>query len=226
MLSLSSASRASDSRRSVVRRAVQIACSVRSEAWDGLAPFLATDLSPFGLFLSSPLALPEGERVTVTFIPPRWPETAGPVHALARVVRASVPRRRTDRVLSGMGLSFEHMREGEVVALEHALRGLPPPLPPRLLERVVARPQQVLPSELPETALLHEGVELFFRAEAPLLTAGARPTERREEPFPLLGKPARTPTGAELRRRHRSYRRRAQGSLTPRHRAVELRLVS
>ena len=45
-------------RRFEVRRAVHLTCAVRSELWDGPAPFLATDLSASGLRLCSPLALP------------------------------------------------------------------------------------------------------------------------------------------------------------------------
>lgn len=205
------------SRRGAVRRAVRIACSVRSDAWEGLAPFLATDLSPGGLFLCSPLALPEGERVSLTFIPPRWPETLPPVHAHARVVRASVPRRKTDRALSGMGLCFERLAADEIDQLVAALRGLPPPLPSR------PAPE---PREVGETVILHDGIEFELRAEAPLLTTPRARIERRAEPWPpSLGEPAPSPSGAELRRRHRSYRKRSRAALAPRHRAPSLRLV-
>src|SRR5689334_3407434 len=119
-------------RRTVVRRAVHLSCAVRSPLWDGIAPFVATDLSEDGLRLCSPFALPEGEDVVVTFTPPRWPEYAGPINAVARVAHVALPRRRDDALHgapAGMGLSFLQLDTTSRVLLALTLRGLPLPLP-------------------------------------------------------------------------------------------------
>jgi hypothetical protein len=175
----------SSSRRQVVRRAVQLPCAVRSELWDGAAPFLATDLSPSGLRLCSPLALPEGQDVVVTFTPPRWPVDVGPVNALARVTHVELPRRKSDSQQPGMGLSFVHVDPASSALLELVLRGLPPPLPASIREGEPARVRVVAPTER-ELVLWHDGLELVLRAEAPLLTASAPPMQR----LAPLGPPA------------------------------------
>ena len=45
------------SRRSAVRRAAAFECAVHSPLWDGPAWYQATDVSPFGVWLSADLAL-------------------------------------------------------------------------------------------------------------------------------------------------------------------------
>ncbi len=195
-------------RRSVVRRAVHLSCGVRSELWDGLAPFVATDLSQDGLRLCSPFALTEGQELVVTFTPPRWPDSAGPINALARVTHVALPRRHDDLrhgAPAGMGLSFLHVDPTSRALLALTLRGLPPPLPKAAIERAPAARVVRVGSDL-EQVLEHDGLELTFRAEAPLLTAYR----------PLVIAPARslptqcTVTSAiTLRRKFRSYRYRS-----------------
>lgn len=191
-------------KRSVVRRAVQIGCSVRSELWDGPAPFLAVDLSPDGLRLCSPLALPEGQDVVVTFTPPRWPQESGPLNVLARVAHVALPRRRSDSLLglpgeAGMGLSFLHLDPAQRALLGLSLRGLPPPLP---AVRVNEQAERVI-EEL-ETVLVHDGLSISFHAEGSLLSA-ARPTV---EP-PRISHAEGFTSSSVLRRRFRSFRYRA-----------------
>jgi len=190
--------------RNVVRRAVQIGCTVRSELWDGPAPFLAVDLSQDGLKLCSPLALPEGQEVVVTFTPPRWPDESGPLNVLARVAHVALPRRRTDALVglpgeAGMGLSFVQLDAAQRALLGLVLRGLPPRLPP------VQRPSEaeLVLDEL-ETVLSHDGLRISLEAEAPLLTA-ARP---RAADVPIAHASGFT-SASVLRRRFRSFRFRA-----------------
>lgn len=208
-------------RRSVVRRAVQIGCSVRSELWDGAAPFLAVDLSQDGLRLCSPLALPEGQDVVVTFTPPCWPEESGPLNVLARVAHVALPRRRTDAGVgapgeAGMGLSFLHLDPVQRALLGLALRGLPPPLPARRSTDAEAAPARAL-DEL-ETVLAHDGLRLTIAAEAPLLTAGRPPAA----PAPIAHALGFT-SASVLRRRFQSFRLRSQrGCDAPADQAIAL----
>jgi hypothetical protein len=197
-------------KRGVVRRAVQIGCSVRSELWDGPAPFLATDLSPDGLKLCSSLALPEGQDVVVTFTPPRWPDESGPLNVVARVEHVALPRRKTDPLVgmpgeAGMGLSFVHIDPTQRALLQLVLRGLPPPLP-------ATRPNdeaQLALDEL-ETVLCHDGLQIQLAAEAPLLTA-SRPVVASE---PISHADGFT-SASVLRRRFRSFRFRPRGAEQP-----------
>jgi hypothetical protein len=201
-------------RRFEVRRAVHLTCAVRSQLWDGPAPFLATDLSASGLRLCSPLALPEGQDVVVTFTPPRWGEV-GPINALARVTHVALPRRADDRLLAqpgvaGMGLSFSHIDPTSRALLTLALRGLPPPLP-QAEERTraaLARKTEQLRAQDDEleTLLVHDGLEIVLRAEAPLLGATHA---RASEPQPIERVSRAVTQAASLRRRFRSYRFRA-----------------
>jgi len=190
-----------EQKRGVVRRAVQIGCSVRSELWDGPAPFLAVDLSPDGLKLCSPLALPEGQDVVVTFTPPRWPDESGPLNVLARVAHVALPRRRSDALIglpgeAGMGLSFVHLDPTQRALLNLVLRGLPPPLP-----AVHSNDEAEIVIEELETMLVHDGLSVSFTAEASLLTA-SRP---RVPQAPLSHAHGFTSARA-LRRRFRSFR--------------------
>lgn len=193
-------------KRNVVRRAVQIGCSVRSELWDGPAPFLATDLSPDGLKLCSPLALPEGQDVVVTFTPPRWPDEAGPLNVVARVEHVALPRRKSDALVglpgeAGMGLSFLHIDPTQRALLGLVLRGLPPPLP---ASRSNEEATEVL-EEL-ETVLAHDGLQIQLAAEAPLLTA----TRPRVVSEPISHAHGFT-SAKVLRRKFRSFRYRPRG---------------
>lgn len=193
--------------RGIVRRAVQIGCSVRSELWDGPAPFLATDLSPDGLRLCSPLALPEGQDVVVTFTPPRWPDESGPLNVVARVEHVALPRRKSDPLVAGMpgeagmGLSFLHIDPTQRALLHLVLRGLPPPLPARSNDEA-----QLALDEL-ETMLSHDGLQIQLAAEAPLLTA----TRPRVVSAPISHGDGFT-SASVLRRRFRSFRLRPRGS--------------
>lgn len=166
------------SRRVAVRRAVQVECAVGSELWDGSAYYTATDLSEYGLWLSSSLALEPGASVAICFRPPRWPSWAWSVKATGEIVRANVPRRRTDSAVAGMGLRFTEIDPGVAAHIAMVLRGLPPPLPVFSVSdaeiQLAAEPLLESPLELDPD---FDAAALEFRAEAPLLTAG-RPAPR------------------------------------------------
>ena len=122
--------------RTTVRRAVRLCCVVRSTLWDGVAPHLVTDLSIDGAWLATDLPLEAGERLLLTFRPPRWPAGERPLRLRAEVVRVELPRRRTDLRQAGMGVRVLDLDSGTRARLAGALRGLPPPLPPPVLPAI------------------------------------------------------------------------------------------
>lgn len=164
------------SRRRSLRRAVELECQVLSDLWDGQAPFLATNLSPEGLWLQTPLPLEQGEELLLTLSPPRWSERE-PLVALAQVARVAMFRRRNEPQGAGMGLSFIDIDGGQQGALESCLRGLPPPLPSRTrAARVLAQTAALSPPVDDEQLLvLDDGTSFVLSAEGELLTA-QRPT--------------------------------------------------
>lgn len=119
--------------RSTVRRAVRMCCVVRSSLWDGAAPHLVTDLSLDGAWLATDLPLEPGERLVLTFRPPRWPAGERPLRLRAEVVRAELPRRRADLRQAGMGVRFLDLDAATRARLATTLRGLPPPLRPSVM---------------------------------------------------------------------------------------------
>jgi hypothetical protein len=209
------------SRRRALRRSVQLDCAVHSPLWDGEAFYLATDVSPHGLWLHTDLALDLGERLMLSFRPPRWPEWCWPVTAFGEVVRVNLSRRRADRPDAGMAVRFTEIDPVAREEMALLLRGLPPPLPQRKLAPAVDR-------ELPNALELPDGSCFELRAEASLLTFGrppAMPTVPPAEPMAASAKrPSRRRTRArkrarELTQRPRRARRRSD-------RPPKLRLVS
>jgi len=202
------------SRRRSLRRAVELECQVLSDLWDGQAPFLATNLSPEGLWLQTPLPLEQGEELLLTLSPPRWSERE-PLVALAQVARVAMFRRRNEPQGAGMGLSFVDIDGGQQGALESCLLGLPPPLPSRTrAARVLAQTAALPPPADDEPLLvLDDGTSFVLCAEGELLTA-QRPTRIQVavavQLAPLAPAPA---TPDKPRRRHR---RRAAGIQRPR----------
>lgn len=199
-------------RRRALRRAVSLECAVHSPLWDGPAWYQATDVSPFGLWLHSDLALELGDRVVLGFRPPRWPEWAWPVTAVGEVVRVSLPRRRGDRHPAGMAVRFTEIDPETAAQMQLRLRGLPPALPPR------RTPGPVIDIDLPQALVLSDGTCFELRAEAELLTAGRPPRARAEK------RTARRRVRPELSGRPRPVRRARRG-LARAGRKPQLRLV-
>lgn len=113
--------------RRALRRAVHVECDVVSRWWDEPVPLLATDLSPFGLWLESPFPLEVGDEMVLELRPPRW---SGPdLQVFGAVRRVSLRRRASDPRSSGMGIEFLDLRAEDAAELTRAVRGLPPPLP-------------------------------------------------------------------------------------------------
>jgi hypothetical protein len=210
------------SRRSTLRRAVQLECAVHSPLWEGPAWYLATDVSPHGLWLTTDLALGVGERLMLCFRPPRWPEWCWPVTAFGEVVRVSLARRRADHRAAGMAVRFSEIDPVASSEMALLLKGLPPPLPRRrALESAVA-------VDSPRALVLDDGTCFELRAEAALLTAG-RPAATTASATPAVTTAAcLEPRSSSSRRRKRARKRaRALGPRPRRARAkpAKLRLV-
>ena len=154
------------SRRQSVRRAVDLACSVRSELWNGPLSLSARDLSPEGLWLASPFAFEPGQQLVLAFRPPRWPVGCWPVLALGEVVRADLRRRRSDVGAAGMGVRFVDIAGDDQGRIQRVLRGLPPPLPPR------ARSEPLGRVDAETSFALDDGQAISFRPLGPMLTLG------------------------------------------------------
>jgi len=206
------------SRRGALRRAVQLECAIQSPLWEGSAFYLATDLSPEGLWLSTNLALELGDQLIVSFRPPRWPDWAWPVTALAEVVRVSLPRRRGDRQPSGMGVRFSEIDPDASQQMAQLMRGLPPPLPRQL------PPPPARDAELPTALVLDDGTCFELRAESELLTAG-RPAQLGVSARPRASAPAARRRRARAALRSRVTFQRAASRRARAHRKPLLRLV-
>jgi hypothetical protein len=183
-------------------------CSALSALWDDTAPMLATNLSPYGIWLGTTLALEVGEQMVLSFRPPHWPKSDEPMTVRAQVVRVRLPRRRADAGAAGMGLRFVDLDAGEHARIEDLLHGLPPPLP--------SCGEQ--PVETRETQLLVDGVSFELCAQAPLLTFG----RRRPAPPPPKTVEPRLRVKRPSRRRPRTSRHVARKIMT---RRPHLRLV-
>jgi hypothetical protein len=160
----------SRTRRRSLRRAVELEVDVVSELWDVAIALPLTDLSLDGAWLESELPLSVGDEIELCFAPPRWFGLPR-LQVGARVVRVSLLRRQRDRGRAGMGVCFTDLSLASQRCLEHALRGLPPPLP-----ELTRRPTTSRFDRRGPLLELEDGTSYWLRAEAALLTGGrARP---------------------------------------------------
>ena len=120
-----------------MRRAVELPCELVSSYVDVPLLYWATDLTPYGLWLETPMPMQLGEQVVVCFKPHVW-WSSRELMLFAEVTRVSSCRGQ-DR---GMGLEFLDISAHERRALEVWLRRRPPPLPKR---RARAQSQRKLP---------------------------------------------------------------------------------
>jgi hypothetical protein len=150
-------------RRRSLRRVVRLDTEVTCDQWDGAISLLATDISLHGMWLQADFPLGIGSELSMSFIPPDCPQRI-PFHALGRIVRVSLLRRRSDTGRAGMGVSFVDLRPDQLQRLTRALHGMPPPLPRRRdpFERIARL----------ASFSLADGRAYTFVAEAPLVTAG------------------------------------------------------
>ena len=205
------------SRRTSLRRAVQLEIDVMSDLWHGTVPLLATNLSVQGAWLESELALAVGDELRLAFEPPHWSGLPR-VQTRATVARVSLLRRRRDAGRAGMGLRFSGLSVSTLRCLDYALRGLPPPLPS--LSRPFV-PDYGHFADDPAVMQLDDGVSYVLCAEAPLLSAG-RPVARAAA---VVARPSRSYFWLEARaHRPASFRRSPMTAIfeQSRHRACGL----
>lgn len=115
--------------RRSVRRAVAVDCQVVAEDGFRLIGEQTLDLSEQGMLVRSDAEVFPGESVIISM---RAPRSRQWLDAEARVVRLVAGRRDRDRGRA-VGLRFERMDALDYAVLAGSLRGLPPPLPGRLL---------------------------------------------------------------------------------------------
>jgi hypothetical protein len=200
----------SPTRRRALRRAVSLECAVLSTDWVDIAPLVAVDLSPLGMWLDTELLLEPGSELVVSFRPPHWPAWGAEVTVLAEVVRVGLPRRRGDHGSAGMGLRFLDLDSEHAQRMTRCLLGLPPTLP-------TVRAQRAERSE--EQIVLDDGATFELCAEAPLLTAGRV----------LEAAPAAAPATKKERTRRRARPQNERGAQRPMPRGARkpaLRLAS
>jgi len=116
--------------RRALRRAVDIPCEIVSKFVDEPLLYWATDLSPYGIWIETPIPMRTGEMLVLCFQPPVW-WSGRELRVFAEVSRVCTSRRRACAGLSGMGLEFRDIPPHELRALGAWLRGRPPPLPKR-----------------------------------------------------------------------------------------------
>ncbi|MCC6521655.1 MAG: PilZ domain-containing protein [Polyangiaceae bacterium] len=118
------------SRRST-RRSVDVPCDVVCTDSEEPMPLTATDLSAYGMWIPTSFPLRPGQRVVLSFRPPRWPRRRElTVFAeVARVVKSE--RRAQASQAGGMGLAFSDLGREDRVALQHCLRAVSAPSPGR-----------------------------------------------------------------------------------------------
>lgn len=112
-----------DARRAV-RRAVGVRCDVVSHYGDVPEPHLASDVSPYGLWIDTAMPLHPGSEVVVGFRPPRY---EGPeMLVFGTVTRVVTGRRRGDRGRLGMAVEFRDLSDEDRSTIRESLVGIPP----------------------------------------------------------------------------------------------------
>ena len=111
--------------RAHVRRKVDTRCEIVADLWDVPIEHEIRDLSEQGMWVECLYPLEVGDEIVVALHPPGEGE---PVHALGRVRRVHLGRRKSDPQGAGMGVEFLHVEERSQGRLSKALQGIPPRL--------------------------------------------------------------------------------------------------
>ena len=115
--------------RRAMRRAVDIPCELVSRHVDSPLLYWATDLTPYGMWVETPIPMQIGEVVVVCFRPPVWwPGRELMVFSEVTRVANQARGRHGPR---GMGVEFLDLPAHERRTLVSWLRRRPPPLPLR-----------------------------------------------------------------------------------------------
>ncbi len=106
------------------RRAVDIPCEVITNTSDEPTHQRMTDISPFGAWLRTSFPMRVGERVAVSFKPPRWQGTE--LTVFAEVTRSVGVRERDGVRRTGMGIEFIDLDADQRRLMQRGLKGLLP----------------------------------------------------------------------------------------------------
>ncbi len=111
------------------RRTVDLHCEVISVASDEPTCQRMTNISPYGAWVRTTFPLKIGERVVLSFKPPRW--QGGELTVFAEVTRSVRVRERDSSLThkrghSGMGLEFIDLNGEQRRSMQRGLKGLVP----------------------------------------------------------------------------------------------------
>jgi hypothetical protein len=110
--------------RRALRRAVEVPCDVVSHYSDEPQEHVASDVSPFGMWIDTVMPLHPGAEVVVGF---RLPSHPGPeLFLFATVTRVVTGRRRGDRGSLGMAIEFSDMSDEQRETVASCLQGIAP----------------------------------------------------------------------------------------------------
>ena len=118
-----------ESTRFEIRRDHSTALDLICQWWDEPVELAASDISPAGAFVPTPLLLEVGEPVVACFCLPGFREE---FQIFGNVVWVALPRRATDRGQAGMGIEFVKTSPLERLSIRQALRDVPLALPTRV----------------------------------------------------------------------------------------------
>lgn len=124
--------------RRSLRRAVELACSVRSDLWEGERSVRIRELSLHGMLAESELVLPEGTLVIAAFVPPGSRRRVWVATEVVRVGADPDCVLATAATAKGLALAFTYCSQRDRRLLARALRGCPPPLPGRATPALVS----------------------------------------------------------------------------------------
>jgi hypothetical protein len=112
--------------RRALRRAVELRCELVSHYSDDPEVHVASDVSPYGMWIDTFMPLHPGAEVVLGFRPPRY---EGPeMLVFATVTRVVTGRRRGDRGRRGMAVEFNDMSAADRELMATCLLGIAPRL--------------------------------------------------------------------------------------------------
>ncbi len=112
-----------DSRRAL-RRAVELSCDLVSHYGDVPEVHVASDVSPYGLWVDTAMPLHPGSEVVLGFRPPHY--EGDEMLVFGTVTRVVTGRRRGDRGRLGMAIEFRDLSSEQRTMMAASLKGIAP----------------------------------------------------------------------------------------------------
>jgi hypothetical protein len=110
--------------RRAVRRAARVSCEIVSHYGDEPEIRLASDVSPFGMWIETPMPFHPGAEIVVAFRSPR--HEGREMMVFATVTRIVSGRKRSDRGPLGMGVEFSDLGANDREEMAMWLAEAPP----------------------------------------------------------------------------------------------------